>query len=100
IRFYQPANAICQIADELRHRKNRVIGFQRELPSREVTNHHKRLAEANIHSYGKSIVTLDMKQGWLATESGFAHRAFVDQFLIDQLLNQNSGNAACDFHPS
>ena len=39
-----------------------------------------------------------MKEGWLASAHRFAGRAFIDYFLIDQFLHQDTDSSARDVH--
>jgi len=43
-------------------------------------------------------VTLNVKQGGLTTECCFPGRAFIDQMLIEQFLNQDPGDSAGYIH--
>src|SRR5207248_2187661 len=91
-------NARCQIFDECRNRKDGVKGLQCKLLPREIRKHEIGLAEANIDGNGETVLSSNVKEGWLASAHRFAGRAFIDYFLIDQFLHQDTDSSARDVH--
>src|SRR6266496_6377519 len=92
------ADACGQILDECRDRKNRVISFERELLAREIREHQVGPAESNIDSDGKTILSSNVQERWLAPAHCFARCSFIDHFLIDQFLDQHADHSASDIH--
>src|SRR5207245_7753708 len=78
--------------------KNRVICLQREMLPREIQKHEIGLAEAYIDGDGETILSSNVKEGRLASAHRFAGRAFVDHFLIDQFLHQDTDGSASYLH--
>ena len=87
-----------QVFDELRDRKNSVVGFNGQLSSGKVAQHQIGLGETNIDGDDQAIVGSDMKKGWLASARCLAGGAFVDQPLGDQFLHQHAHHPTGHVH--